>query len=70
MMKHVIGQSIFQILVLVVLIFWGELFIPEYVDSLDSTDFAANPDWKWHNGVVGSTVCSGRGITILGDPDY
>ena len=28
MMKHVIGQSLFQIVVLTLLVFWGELFIP------------------------------------------
>ena len=69
-MKHILGQSIFQIVVLMIFVFWGELFIPEYVDGLDSTEYANHPEWKWHNGVVGGTVCSGRLITIKGDPDY
>lgn len=28
MMKHIVGQSLVQILVLTVLVFWGEIFIP------------------------------------------
>ena len=70
MMKHIVGQSLVQILVLTVLVFWGEMFIPEYVDSLDSLDFAANPDWKWHNGIIGGTMRSGRLIMLNGEPDY
>ena len=70
MMKHIVGQSLVQILVLTVLVFWGEMFIPEYVDSLDSSDFAANPDWKWHNGIIGGTMRSGRLIMLNGEPDY
>lgn len=70
MMKHIIGQAILQIIVLVILIFWGELFIPEYSDSADLTTYASHPEWKWRNGVVGGTVCSGRYITITGDNDY
>lgn len=70
MMKHILGQSAFQLIVMIVLIFAGELFIPEYVDSLDKSEFALNPEWKWHNGIVGSTVRSGRMITIRGGDDY
>ena len=65
-MKHVIGQSIFQLIVLIVLIFWGEKFIPDNVDTYDNTIFVANPEWKWNHGLVGTTVCSGRMITISG----
>lgn len=70
MMKHVIGQAIFQLIVLIVLIFWGERFIPEEVGSYDKTFFIADPEYKWYNGVIGGTVCSGRMITISGQPDY
>ena len=70
MMKHIVGQSLAQIFLLVVLVFWGELFIPEYADSLDTSDFAANPEWKWHDGVVGGTIRSGRLITLSGESDY
>ena len=70
MMKHIIGQTIFQLIVLCILVFSGERYIPEYMDSYDSTEYVTHPEWKWHNGVVGGTVCSGRLITISGDPDY
>lgn len=35
MFKHIIGQSIYQFLVLLVLLFYGENFLPEYEDSFD-----------------------------------
>ena len=70
MLKHIIGQSIFQLIVMVVLVFWGEQFIPEYVDSYDSTIFAQDPSSKWLNGVIGGTVRSGRFYTITGGDDY
>ncbi len=70
MFKHVLGQALFQIIVLTILIFWGEKFIPEYADSYDQTQFASHPSWKWYNGVQGGTVCSGRYYTISGDEDY
>ena len=36
MFKHIIGQSIYQFLVLLVLLFYGENFLPEYEDSFDA----------------------------------
>ena len=70
MMKHIVGQALFQMVILSVLVFSGELYIPEYVDSYDTEHFSTHPEWKWHNGVVGGTVRSGREITLAGDPDY
>jgi Ca2+ transporting ATPase len=35
MFKHIIGQTIYQFAVLLVLIFYGENFLPEYQDSFD-----------------------------------
>ena len=35
MKKNIIGQAIYQIGVLIVLIFFGETFIPEEIDALD-----------------------------------
>lgn len=70
MFKHILGQAIFQFIVIMVLVFAGEKIIPEYVDSLDTTTFAANPEYKWHNGIVGGTVRSGRMKHINGDEDY
>jgi Ca2+ transporting ATPase len=69
MMKHIIGQAILQIIVMVILLFWGELFIPETADTSDPT-FLVHPEWKWRNGVIGGTVCSGRFNSISGQEDY
>jgi P-type Ca2+ transporter type 2B len=70
MLKHIVGQSIFQLIILLVLIFYGEQFIPEYTDSYDSSIFALHPEYKWLNGVVGGTVRSGRFYTVTGGDDY
>ena len=35
MKKNIIGQAIYQIIVLTVIIFLGEKFIPEEIDALD-----------------------------------
>ena len=70
MFKHIIGQAIFQLIVLLVLIFAGEHIIPEYLDDLDTTTFAGHPEYKWYDGVVGGTVRSGRLKTISSGNDY
>lgn len=70
MMKHILGQAVFQFIVMVVLVFAGERFIPEGSDSYDTTVFSGHPEWKWHEGVVGGTIRSGRMITITGGDDY
>jgi Ca2+ transporting ATPase len=70
MMKHILGQAVFQFIIMVVLVFAGERFIPEGSDSYDTTVFNGRPEWKWHNGVVGGTIRSGRLITITGGDDY
>lgn len=67
MKKHIMGQAIFQIIVLLILIFMGETFIPEERDSLDDQAlYITNPRYKWHNGIIGGTVCSGRFYTPKG----
>lgn len=43
MMKHIIGQAILQIIVVMLLMFLGDKFIPEEVDHLDKTTFLAHP---------------------------
>lgn len=43
MFKHIIGQSIFQIIVVLTLVFIGEAFIPEYIGNIDSTTFKGHP---------------------------
>lgn len=70
MFKHIIGQAIFQFTVIMILVFFGERFIPESVDIYDSTIFANNPENKWYNGIVGGTVRSGRMKYIDGSWDY
>lgn len=70
MLKHIIAQSIFQLIVMMTLVFVGEHFIPEYADSADNTIFAGHPEYKWYNGVVGGTVRSGRLYYYNGDKDY
>lgn len=70
MFKHIIGQSIFQVIVMLILIFLGDKFIPEFPDSFDNTVFAGHPEYKYHEGIVGGTVRSGREIFINGDDDY
>ena len=70
MFKHILGQAVFQIIVIMVLVFAGEKFIPESTDSYDTGIFAAHPEYKWHNGVVGGTVRSGRFKFVNGSSDY
>jgi hypothetical protein len=36
MLKHIIGQTIWQLGVLIFLIFMGPTFIPEYADGYDN----------------------------------
>lgn len=35
MLKHIIGQAIFQLIILCGLLFFGQHLIPEYRDSFD-----------------------------------
>ena len=71
MLKHIIGQAIFQLVVMMVVVFMGEQFIPEYVDGHDFvTDpkdpYYQHPEFKWKDGVVGGNICSGRFYFING----
>jgi Ca2+ transporting ATPase len=70
MLKHIIGQAIFQLIVIFILLFAGDKFIPEYPDSYDTGLFAGHPEYKWSEGGRGSTVRSGRLYTVSGDEDY
>lgn len=36
MYKHIIGQGVYQLVILLILVFSGESFLPEYEDTLDS----------------------------------
>ena len=70
MFKHIIGQSIFQIIVMMVLVFLGDRFIPEYPGKFDGTVFEGHPEYKYSNNGEGSTVRSGRFNYINGENDY
>jgi len=70
MFKHIIGQSIYQVIVLLILVFAGEFFIPEFVDELDSSVFAGRPELKFHEGVLGGNIRSGRFNFVDGSKDY
>jgi hypothetical protein len=64
MMKHIIFQSLFQIIVLLVLLFAGHLFIPEFKDGFDSV-IGSDLEAKYFNGAEG-TIADGRFYYING----
>jgi P-type Ca2+ transporter type 2B len=74
MKKNIIGHSIYQMIVMVALIFFGDRYIPEYPDSLDATTYSGeNQKFKWtldDQGKIVGTVCSGRFYTFSGGDDY
>ena len=71
MLKHIISQSLFQIIVMLILVFMGETFIPEYGHDIDSTEpYLSHPEYRWRDGIVGGTICSGRFYFLNGDKDY
>lgn len=66
MFKHMIGMTIFQFTIMVILVFAGDLFIPEFPDGFDSTEGFMR-EYKY---TPMDTVRSGRYIFIDGDEDY
>ena len=71
MFKHILGQSVFQIIIMMILVFMGDKFIPEYPGAFDETVFEGNLDYKYRDGIVeGGTVRSGRFNYISGKDDY
>lgn len=69
MWKHIVSQAVFQIFILIGLLFFGEHFIPEYSDPLDSL-IDGDLTLKYNNG-NGKTVVSGRLHKFLSTrPDY
>jgi len=70
MLKHIIGQAIFQLIVMLIMIFLGDKFIPEFPGKYDQTYFLDHPEYKYANGIIGGTVRSGRLNYINGSPDY
>lgn len=70
MFKHIIGQAIFQLAVMISLVFLADSFIPEYPGSYDTTYFLDHPEYKYKDGIMGGTVRSGRFNYINGTKDY
>lgn len=46
MFKHIIGQAIYQITILLILVFAGDKFLPEYGDSFDDEISKPNSKFK------------------------
>ena len=65
MFKHIIGQAIYQFIIMMVLTFLADQFIPEYFDEYDGI-LGAKLGCKYNGGYMRS----GRGIFVDGTPDY
>lgn len=68
MFKHILGQSVYQFIILLILIFDGDNFIPEYKDKFDEA-ILNSPGTSWsvkYN--EGGYVRSGRYI-FVNDPE-
>lgn len=66
MYKHIIGQAAFQLIVLVLLLFFTENFLPEYPDSFDDLP-NFDPDFKYTEM---GTARSGYFLLIDGQDNY
>jgi Ca2+ transporting ATPase len=68
MFRHIMCQGIFQLIIMILLIFYGEKLMPEAVDAFDQIveDLSA----KYYRGVVGATVRGDRFYFITGGSDY
>lgn len=66
MFKHILIMGIFQLIVLAVLLFAGDLFIPEFEDLFDEVDNFKR-EWKYTQDGM---IRSGRQRTIDGRNDY
>lgn len=70
MFKHILGQAIYQFTILLILIFNGDNFIPEYADKFDDKihDEILDLNIKYHfiDGI--KYVRSGR-YTSISDPE-
>lgn len=70
MFKHIVGQAIYQLVVLNILIFYGENFIPEFPDALDKEILKDNKPltYKYRDLKEQKFIRSGRYIFVE-DPD-
>ncbi len=69
MIKHIVGQCIYQMIILLLLLFLGQHIIPEQVDEFDSV-IGFDLQAKYQDGVVGGTVVNGCFYDLGGDPKY
>ena len=69
MLKHIIGQATFQLIVLLTLLFVAPMVVPEVKDAFDEK---IGPDLgaKYYNGVAESTFADGKFHTISGEDNY
>jgi Ca2+ transporting ATPase len=72
MWKHIVTQSLYQLLVVMLIVFLGEWFIPESPDQFDDLLGSDNLQLKYNAGVVdGGHVVNGRLYSILSStPQY
>ena len=56
MFKHILGQAIYQFIILLIIIFYGDQFIPEYSDSLDDEILKVSKKAAAANCVSGDNV--------------
>ena len=69
MLKHIIGQTIFQVSLLMFLLILGPQFLPEYPDQFDKI-IGTNLDAKYYKGIAGGTMVSGLMNPIFGGSSY
>lgn len=62
MFKHILGQAIFQLVILLILTFAGPAFIPEYEDHFDTVLLAMTTDDETRLRDKGYTGSMGLGI--------
>lgn len=69
MLKHIIGQSFFQMTVLILLLFLGPQFLPEAPDAFDA-EIGGDLSAKYYRGVAEGTMTEGTFYTIGGASLY
>ena len=66
MFKHIIGQAIYQFIVMIALTFLADMFLPEFADDFDTT----YPDRLSCKYGTEGLARSGRLIFVNGSADY
>ena len=69
MIKHIVGQSIFQITILMLILFLGPQFIPEEADAFDSV-IGSDLGAKYWEGIAEGTIADGKLYTVSGADQY